>query len=80
MASLALSASVTTQMIKTTVERLPPTSGSGYDLAVYFSGLSADEMRTLVDCAIKIEQARTGNVLTPTEYRNRFSGLDFDVE
>jgi hypothetical protein len=51
-----------------------------HNLGVGFNGLSAEEVRTLVDCAIKIEQARTGDVLTPTEYGNRFAALDLGDE
>jgi hypothetical protein len=46
------------------------------DLAVGFEGLNSEEVATLIDCAIKIEQARTGEVLSPTDYGDRFSGLD----
>ena len=49
------------------------------NVAVGFERLSPDEVRTLIDCAIKIEQARTGDVLSPTEYRNRFAGLDMSA-
>lgn len=55
-------------------------AGLERDLSVSFTGLTRDEASVLIDAAIKIEQARNGDVLTPTEYRNRFSGLDFDVE
>lgn len=48
------------------------------DIALVLSNITADEARTLIDCAIKIEQARNGDVLTPTEYGNRFSGLDLE--
>lgn len=48
----------------------------GLDIAVGFEGLSTDEARSLIDFAIKLEQTRTGDVLSPTEYGNRFSGLD----
>jgi hypothetical protein len=61
-------------LIKTTVLKLPAIDR----LAVGFEGLNADEVRTLIDCAIKIEQARTGDILSPTEYGNRFSGLDIE--
>jgi hypothetical protein len=67
--------------IKINVIKLPiwqsRSADGGYrNLAVSFNGLTRDEVATLVDAVIKIEQARTGNVLTPTEYGNRFSGLD----
>lgn len=75
-----LSDALMTKKITTNMMRLPPASvqGSDRDIAITFEGVTADEARTLIDCAIKIEQARTGDVLTPTEYRNRFSGLDLD--
>ncbi len=63
------------RLIETLIHRLPAQM-SDRDLAVGFAGLTRDEVATLIDCAIKIEQARTGDVLTPTEYGNRFSGLD----
>lgn len=60
--------------IKTEILRRPESG----DIVVVFEGLTADEARTMIDMAIKLEQARTGDVLTPTEYGNRFSGLDLD--
>jgi hypothetical protein len=64
-------------LITTKVFKLP-VFNPGHGLAVGFEGLNAEEVATLIDCAIKIEQARTGEVLTPTEYRDRFSGLDLN--
>ena len=52
------------------------THNPNYNLGISFEGLSAEEVATLIDCSIKIEQARTGEVLSPTEYGNRFSGLE----
>lgn len=75
---LDLSPGAQPRLINTTVCKLPMRQDEAHGLAVGFDGLSADELRTLIDCAIKIEQARTGDVLSPTEYRNRFSGLEFD--
>lgn len=63
------------QAITTTIIKLPHFN-TERNLAVGFEGLTADEARTLIDMSIKIEQARTGDVLSPTEYGNRFSGLD----
>lgn len=64
--------------IKTHIFKLPMmTIGGERDLAVRFEGLSRDEVETLIACMLKIEMARPGaEVLTPTEYRGRFSGLD----
>lgn len=75
-----LSDMLMTKKITTRILRLPPAvvQGSDRDIAITFDGVTADEARTLIDMAIKIEQARDGDVLTPTEYGNRFSGLDFD--
>ena len=64
------------QLIKTHVLKLLTACSPSYDIAVSFRGLNAEEVATLIDCAIRIEQARTGEVLSPTEYGNRFSGLD----
>ena len=63
------------RLINTTICKLPA-CGPSYDLAVGFEGLNSTEVATLIDCAIKIEQARTGEILSPTEYGDRFSGLD----
>ena len=63
------------RLINTTICKLPMCSGD-HDLAVGFEGLNSMEVATLIDCAIKIEQARTGEILSPTEYGDRFSGLD----
>lgn len=65
------------RVIKTSVFRLPP-SNVNYDIVVGFEGVTVEEARLLIDFAIKLEQTRTGDVLSPTEYGNRFSGLDFD--
>lgn len=66
--------------IKTHILKLPVFNPDDRNLAVSFEGLSPDEVRTLIDASIKIETARTGDVLTPTEYGNRFSGLDIGDE
>lgn len=62
--------------VTTRILKLPPRSGTERDIAIIFEGVTAEEARTLIDMSIKIEQARTGDVLSPTEYGNRFSGLD----
>jgi hypothetical protein len=58
--------------------KLPPAMhhDPDHDLAISFDGLNSEEVRTLIDCAIKIEQARTGDVLSPTDYGERFTGID----
>ncbi len=74
---LRLDQLVKSDAIKAHILKLP-VFADGRNLSVTFELLSADEVRTLIDTSIKIEQARTGDVLTPTEYGNRFSGLEFD--
>jgi hypothetical protein len=58
--------------------KLPPAmhDDPNHDLAISFDGLNSEEVRTLIDCAIKIEQARTGDVLSPADYGERFTGID----
>ena len=45
-----------------------------------FAGLTQPEAIALIDCVIKIEQARTGEILSPTECGDRFLGLDLDTD
>ena len=65
--------------IKTTLLRMVE-NGSDRNVAVGFEGLTRDEARIIIAKVIEIEQARGGAqaILSPTEYANRFSGLEFD--
>ena len=63
--------------IKTHVMRMVE-KGTERNVALGIEGLTANEARDIVVKVIEIEQARTGDILSPTEYANRFSGLDFE--
>ena len=48
-------------------------------MSVIVDGVSNYEARSIIDHVIRLEQARgEREVLTPTKYGNRFSGLDLD--
>lgn len=52
--------------------------GTFDDLTLRIERLTPDEARDIIAKVIELEQRRTGDVLSPTEYGNRFSGLEFD--
>jgi hypothetical protein len=70
-----MASTINPNLIKTTAFLLPGRLGPDA-VAVGFEGVTVEEARALIDFVIKLEQARTGDVLSPTEYGNRFSGLD----
>lgn len=73
----ALDARARSGAMKTHIDRLPEFA-TARNLRYTVEGLTSDELQSLIMKVIEIETARTGDVLSPTEYRNRFSGLDID--